>query len=44
MFGVIPKPLWAPKAPPDERNRILLAMRPLVVRGTRTMIIVLVRR
>ena len=39
MFGVIPKPLWAPKAPPDERNRILLAMRPLVVRGTRTMII-----
>jgi glyoxylase-like metal-dependent hydrolase (beta-lactamase superfamily II) len=39
MFGVIPKPLWAPKAPPDERNRILLAMRPLVVRGARTMII-----
>jgi methylmalonyl-CoA epimerase len=39
MFGVVPKPLWAPKAPPDERNRITLAMRPLVVRGTRTMII-----
>jgi methylmalonyl-CoA epimerase len=39
MFGVIPKPLWAPKAPPDERNRILLAMRPLIVRGARTMII-----
>ena len=39
MFGVIPKPLWAPKAPPDDRNRILLAMRPLVVRGARTMII-----
>ena len=39
MFGVVPKTLWAPKAPPDERNRILLAMRPLVVRGARTMII-----
>ena len=39
MFGVVPKPLWAPKAPPDNRNRITLAMRPLVVRGTRTMII-----
>jgi methylmalonyl-CoA epimerase len=39
MFGVVPKPLWAPKAPPDDRNRITLAMRPLIVRGVRTMII-----
>ncbi len=39
MFGVVPRPLWAPKAPPDARNRITLAMRPLVVRGRRTMII-----
>jgi methylmalonyl-CoA epimerase len=39
MFGVVPKPLWAPKAPPDDRNRITLAMRPLIVRGARTMII-----
>jgi methylmalonyl-CoA epimerase len=39
MFGVVPKRLWEKKAPPDERNRIILAMRPLVVRGTRTMII-----
>lgn len=39
MFGVIPKTMWAAKAPPDERNRILLSMRPLVVRGTRTMIV-----
>jgi len=39
MFGVIPKTMWSEKAPPDERNRILLAMRPLVVRGARTMII-----
>src|SRR5262249_28458881 len=39
MFGVVPKALWAPKAPADEANRITLAMRPLVVRGVRTMII-----
>ena len=39
MFGIVPRPLWAPKAPPDDRNRITLAMRPLIVRGARTMII-----
>jgi methylmalonyl-CoA epimerase len=31
MFGVVPRPLWEKKAPPDERNRIVLGMRPLVV-------------
>ena len=31
MFGVVPKPLWARRAPPDERNRIPLAMRCLLV-------------
>jgi methylmalonyl-CoA epimerase len=31
MFGVVPRPLWEKKAPPDDRNRILLGMRPLVV-------------
>jgi len=39
MFGVVPKPLWAKQTVPDEKNRILLAMRPLVVRGVRTMLI-----
>ena len=39
MFGVVPKPLWEKKMTPDDRNRILLAMRPLVVRGVRTMLI-----
>ncbi len=39
MFGVVPKPLWEKKAPADERNRITLAMRPLVIRGVRTMIV-----
>ena len=33
MFGAVPKPLWSPKTPADDRNRILLAMRPLIVRG-----------
>jgi methylmalonyl-CoA epimerase len=31
MFGVVPRPLWEKLAPPDERNRIQLAMRPLLV-------------
>jgi len=39
MFGTVPKVLWEQKAPADARNRITLAMRPLVVRGARTMII-----
>jgi methylmalonyl-CoA epimerase len=31
MFGVVPRPLWEKQAPPDDRNRIQLAMRPLLV-------------
>ena len=31
MFGVVPKPLWEKKLAADERNRIPLAMRPLLV-------------
>jgi methylmalonyl-CoA epimerase len=31
MFGVVPRPLWEKKAVPDDRNRIVLGMRPLVV-------------
>ena len=39
MFGTVPKALWEQHAPADSRNRIRLAMRPLIVRGARTMII-----
>ena len=39
MFGTVPKALWEKKAPPDARNRITLAMRPLIVRGARTLLI-----
>jgi methylmalonyl-CoA epimerase len=31
MFGVVPRTLWAPQSPPDDRNRIRLATRPLLV-------------
>jgi glyoxylase-like metal-dependent hydrolase (beta-lactamase superfamily II) len=39
MFGVVPKPLWEKRAPADARNRITMAMRPLLVRGEQLMII-----
>lgn len=32
MFGSVPKPLWERRAPADERNRIHLGLRPLLVR------------
>lgn len=31
MFGVVPKPLWERRIPADERNRIRMAMRVLLV-------------
>ena len=31
MFGVIPRPMWERVAPPDNRNRILLAMNSLLI-------------
>jgi glyoxylase-like metal-dependent hydrolase (beta-lactamase superfamily II) len=40
MFGVIPKPLWQKRAPADERNRIRLGMRPLLVRGSAKTLII----
>ena len=39
MFGVVPKPLWEKRTRADERNRIPLAMRPLLVRGARLLIV-----
>ena len=39
MFGVVPKPLWEKRNPADARNRISLAMRPLLVRGARLVIV-----
>src|ERR1041384_3332684 len=31
MFAVVPKPLWQKRIPPDDRNRIPLALRCLLV-------------
>lgn len=39
VFGVVPKALWSRKVDADERNRIRLAMRALVVRGVRTLLV-----
>ncbi|HEX9007579.1 MAG TPA: MBL fold metallo-hydrolase [Bacteroidota bacterium] len=33
MFGVVPRPLWQKTNPPDERNRINMATRPLLLVG-----------
>lgn len=40
MFGVIPRPIWEKKMPPDARNRITLAMNCLVIRANGKRIIV----
>jgi glyoxylase-like metal-dependent hydrolase (beta-lactamase superfamily II) len=39
MFGTVPKTLWEKRTPADDRNRITMAMRPLLVRGERLMIV-----
>jgi methylmalonyl-CoA epimerase len=39
MFGVIPRIFWEKKAPPDDRHRIRMAMRCVLLRGARTMLI-----
>jgi glyoxylase-like metal-dependent hydrolase (beta-lactamase superfamily II) len=40
MFGVVPKPLWEKRAPADERNRIQLGLRPLLVRSGSTNVLI----
>ncbi|HSG82189.1 MAG TPA: MBL fold metallo-hydrolase [Gemmatimonadota bacterium] len=40
MFGVVPKPLWEKKIPPDGRNRIPLAMRPLLVETSDELVLI----
>ena len=32
MFGVVPRTLWEKRNAPDDRNRVTMAMRPLLVR------------
>ena len=40
MFGVIPKNLWNKTNPADEQNRILLALRTLVIKDDKKIILV----
>ena len=40
MFGIVPRPLWERRIAPDERNRIPLAMRCLLLRGHGRVILV----
>ncbi|MFQ5890645.1 MAG: MBL fold metallo-hydrolase [Gemmatimonadota bacterium] len=40
MFGVVPKPLWSRRIAPDERNRIPLAMRCLLIETAEDRILV----
>jgi methylmalonyl-CoA epimerase len=39
MFGVVPRTLWERRLPADQRHRIRLGLRPLLVRGERTLLI-----
>jgi glyoxylase-like metal-dependent hydrolase (beta-lactamase superfamily II) len=40
MFGVVPKTLWARRAPADEQNRILLGLNTVVVRTARATVLI----
>ena len=40
MFGVVPRSLWEKTNPPDERNRITLAARALLVVGSGKVILI----
>ncbi len=40
MFGVVPKPLWEKRIPADERNRIPLALRCLLVETPSALVLV----
>jgi glyoxylase-like metal-dependent hydrolase (beta-lactamase superfamily II) len=40
MFGVVPKPLWSRRIEPDERNRIPLALRCLLVEAPNALVLI----
>ncbi len=39
MFGTVPRTLWSKRLPPDDANRVPLGVRPLIVRGEKTLLI-----
>lgn len=40
MFGIVPKPLWQRRLAPDERNRIPLTMRCLLLEGDGRLVLI----
>ena len=40
MFGVVPRPLWERRIPPDDRNRIPLALRCLLVEAPQALVLI----
>lgn len=40
MFGIVPKPIWEKKIPSDERNRIVMALRCMLIMGNNRNILV----
>jgi glyoxylase-like metal-dependent hydrolase (beta-lactamase superfamily II) len=40
MFGVVPRPLWEKRIPPDDRNRIPLALRCLLIESPGALVLV----
>ncbi len=40
MFGIVPKPLWERRIPADERNRIPLALRCLLIEAPEALVLV----
>src|SRR6185436_10398613 len=40
MFGVVPKPLWEKRIPADERNRIQLGMRCLLIEHSSGLVLI----
>jgi len=40
VFGAVPRALWGRKAPPDEENRVELALNCLLIRSASALILV----
>lgn len=40
MFGIVPRTLWERRLPPDDRNRVRLALRTLLIRAGERIIVV----
>lgn len=40
MFGIVPRVLWEREFPPDEKNRILLGLNPLLIEAGRELILI----